>query len=71
MKTKIYNYLFSAVLIGIAMMLTACVAKDDNVAAAGDPDTIEDFDIPEQAPTTAGTDNRRAGCAHRWYYLCV
>ena len=52
MKTKICNYLFSAVLMGIAMLMTACVAKDDNVAAAGDPDTIEDFDMPEQAPTT-------------------
>ena len=52
MKTKICKYLFSAVLMGIAMLMTACVAKDDNVAAAGDPDTIEDFDMPEQAPTT-------------------
>lgn len=52
MKTKICKYLFSAVLMGIAMLMTACVAKDDNVAAAGDPDNIEDFDMPEQAPTT-------------------
>ena len=32
MKTKNSNFLFSAVLIGIVMMLTACVAERDNAA---------------------------------------
>lgn len=52
MKTKNRNFLFSAVLmIWTAMMMTACVANNDNAAAAGDPDTIQDFEEPEAEPT--------------------
>ena len=32
MKTKNRNYLFSAVLIGIAMLMTACAVERDNAA---------------------------------------
>ena len=61
MKTKNRNYLFSAVLMGIVMMMTACVANNDNAAAAGDPDTIQDFEVPEAEPT--------ADAPMRWRWL--
>lgn len=51
MKTKNLNYYLSAVLIGTMMMMTACADNVDNSAAAGNPDTIEDFEEPENEPT--------------------
>lgn len=56
MKTELRYYFLSIILIGTVMMMTACSDDNNNGTVAGDPDTIEDFEEPEQEPTADALD---------------